>query len=90
MNISKNKGLQRKSAPNISQQQQSSEDTSNDANVEIIHNLKMELHLKEADNKFLQNELEKLTEHISTKDNMLNMLTEGLKEVHSFILSFTF
>lgn len=78
MNISRNKGLQRKSAPNISHY---SEENSNDANIELIHKLKMELHLKEADNKFLQNELERVTELINSKDNMLNMLTEGLKEV---------
>lgn len=78
MNISKNKTFQRKSAPNLSH---IPDEISNDANNEVIHKLKMELHLKEADNKFLQNELQKLTEHINSKDNMLNMLTEGLKEV---------
>lgn len=36
--------------------------------------LKLDLKLKEADNKFLQDELE-------AKDQMLSMLTEGLKEV---------
>jgi len=78
MNISKNKGFQRKSAPNLSQ---FSDDGTIDEKAELIHKLKMELHLKEADNKFLQTELDKLNEHINSKDNMLNMLTEGLKEV---------
>jgi hypothetical protein len=49
-----------------------------------VHQLRMELHLKDADNRFLQGELEKSTEQINAKDSMLSMLTEGLKEVRSF------
>lgn len=41
--------------------------------------LKLDFRLKEADNRFLQEELE-------NKDKMLTMLTEGLKEVPTIIL----
>ena len=41
--------------------------------------LKLDFRLKEADNRFLQEELE-------NKDRMLAMLTEGLKEVSNFFL----
>eukprot|EP01035_Chromulina_nebulosa_P018856 gene18856-24641_t len=44
--------------------------------VETIERLELSLRLKEADNRFLQEELEK-------KDKMLAMLTEGLREVES-------
>jgi hypothetical protein len=40
--------------------------------------LKLDFRLKEADNRFLQEELE-------NKDKMLTMLTEGLKEVPTII-----
>jgi hypothetical protein len=50
---------------------------------ELVHQLRLELHLKDADNKFLQTELEKSNELVSAKDSMLSMLTEGLKEVSS-------
>lgn len=43
-----------------------------------IERLESDLRLKEADNRFLQEELEK-------KDRMLAMLTEGLREVIAFI-----
>eukprot|EP00595_Chromulina_sp_UTEXLB2642_P003564 CAMPEP_0196764274 /NCGR_PEP_ID=MMETSP1095-20130614/5787_1 /TAXON_ID=96789 ORGANISM="Chromulina nebulosa, Strain UTEXLB2642" /NCGR_SAMPLE_ID=MMETSP1095 /ASSEMBLY_ACC=CAM_ASM_000446 /LENGTH=744 /DNA_ID=CAMNT_0042119433 /DNA_START=117 /DNA_END=2351 /DNA_ORIENTATION=+ len=44
--------------------------------TETIERLELSLRLKEADNRFLQEELEK-------KDKMLAMLTEGLREVES-------
>jgi hypothetical protein len=53
---------------------------------ELVHQLRLELHLKDADNKFLQTELEKSNELVSAKDSMLSMLTEGLKEVSSSLL----
>lgn len=68
---------QRRSATNLPQL---SEET-DQAKAELVHQLRMELHLKDADNRFLQGELEKSTELITAKDNMLSMLTEGLKEV---------
>ena len=42
--------------------------------------LKLDFRLKEADNRFLQEELE-------NKDRMLAMLTEGLKEVSYFLVA---
>jgi hypothetical protein len=50
---------------------------------DLVHQLRLELHLKDADNKFLQGELEKSNELVNAKDSMLSMLTEGLKEVCS-------
>ncbi len=41
------------------------------------------LRLKDADNKFLQDEIERLQGELNNKETMLNMLTEGLKEVIS-------
>jgi hypothetical protein len=42
--------------------------------MEDLHNMRLDLKLKEADNQFLQDEIE-------NKDKMLSLLTEGLKEV---------
>lgn len=42
--------------------------------MEDLHNIRLDLKLKEADNQFLQDEIE-------NKDKMLSLLTEGLKEV---------
>jgi hypothetical protein len=70
---------QRRSATNLPQLLEETDQ----AKAELVHQLRMELHLKDADNRFLQGELEKSNEQINAKDNMLSMLTEGLKEVPS-------
>lgn len=72
----------RRSSTNLPQLEESEH-----AKAELVHQLRMELHLKEADNKFLQGELDKANDQITAKDNMLNMLTEGLKEVISLSLT---
>lgn len=43
--------------------------------------LLLELKMKDADNKFLHEELRKLRDNLREKESMLAMLTEGLKEV---------
>ena len=48
--------------------------------------LELDLKLKNADNKFLQTELQKAQLQIEKKDKILHMLTDGLKEVHNFYL----
>lgn len=73
---------QRRSSSNLAQLP----DETEQAKTELVHQLRMELHLKDADNKFLQSELDKANEQIAAKDNMLNMLTEGLKEVRALLL----
>jgi hypothetical protein len=53
----------------------SAQSTISDVSASVrIDRLELDLRLKEADNRFLQEELEK-------KDKMLAMLTEGLREV---------
>jgi hypothetical protein len=52
---------------------------------EKIEKLLLDLKLKEADNKFLQDQLESALIQVDKKDKILSMLTEGLKEVYYFI-----
>ena len=48
---------------------------------ERIKQLELDLKLKDADNRFLQDEISKLNVQIDKKDKILALLTEGLKEV---------
>lgn len=69
-----------------SEPRQSKDGISDSSNAELIQNLK----LKEADNRFLQGEVERLQEEVQGKHTMLSILTEGLKEVevnHSALIA---
>ena len=48
-----------------------------------LDEMALQLRLKDADNKYLSEEVRKLRDNLSDKESMLSMLTEGLKEVRS-------
>ena len=51
------------------------------SDAELIERLRLDLKLKDADNRFLQEEISKLQAQIDNKDKILILLTDGLKEV---------
>ncbi len=55
---------------------------------ELIERLQLDLKLKDADNRFLQEEISKLQAQIDNKDKILILLTDGLKEVVNYVCFF--